>query len=283
MSAAHPLGAVVGRFVQNRGAVLGAFLLLVVLIMAATASLVFPQDPLRIVGPAQIWPFTNSRFPLGTDSLGRDIAAMIMHGSRTTLLIGLFASLTAMAIGVTVGAVSGFYGGLVAKILLRFTELFQIIPSLILVLTVVTIVGPELPHVIVAIGAVTWTPIARLTRAEFLSWRNRDFVAACRAMGMSDFGLIIGEILPNALTPVIALSTLVVAGAILFESGLSFLGLADPTVSTWGRLVGEGRGLIRTSWYICALPGSAILLTVFALNLIGDGLSEALNPRSRRR
>jgi peptide/nickel transport system permease protein len=283
MSHARQVHNIIRRFGRNRGAVFGATLLLVVIAMATTASVFFPHDPLRIVGPAQIWPFTNRQFFLGTDSMGRDIAAMIMHGSRTTLLIGLFASLTAIVIGVTIGAISGFYGGWIAKFLLRFTELFQTIPSLILVLTVVTIVGPELPHVILAIGAVTWTPIARLTRAEFLTWRSRDFVAACRAMGMSDFGLIASEILPNAITPVIALSTLVVATAILFESGLSFLGLADPTVSTWGRLVGEGRGLIRSSWYISALPGSAILLTVFALNLIGDGLSEALNPRSQGR
>lgn len=270
-------------FNQNKAATFGVSLFVVVLLAAAAAPFLYPQDPLRIVGPAQIWPFTNLRFPLGTDSLGRDIAAMIMHGSRTSLLIGVFAALTAMIIGVTIGSIAGYYGGRTSKLLMRFTELFQTIPALIFIMTMVTIIGPDIFHVILAIGLVSWTSIARLTRAEFLSWRNRDFVSACRVMGMSDFRIIIGEVLPNAITPVIAMFTLQIAAAILIESGLSFLGLGDPTVSTWGRLVGDGRGLIRTSWYICALPGSAILLTVFALNLIGDGLSEALNPKSRAR
>jgi peptide/nickel transport system permease protein len=268
------------QFAHNRGALFGLLLLACVLAAAALAPL-YSRDPLRIVGPAQIWPFADPRFPLGTDSLGRDIAAMMMHGARTTLLIGFAASLTAMFIGVTVGALAGYYGGAISRLLLRTTELFQTIPALILVLTIVTILGAEIRNIVIAIGIVSWPSIARMTRAEFMSWRNRDFVAACRTMGMGDAGLIIREILPNAISPVIALSALTVAGAILFESGLSFLGLGDPEVATWGRLVGEGRSFVRTSWYISVLPGCAILLTAFALNLVSDGLAEVLNPRRR--
>src|ERR1700758_4745752 len=244
---------------------------------------IYPRNPLRIVGRPEIWPFMNSRYPLGTDSLGRDIAAMIAYGARTTLLIGLCASLTATLIGITVGSTAAYFGGWVDELLMRFTELFQTIPNLIFVLTIVSILGQKIEYVTIAVGIVTWTPIARLTRAEFLSLRDREFVQACRAMGMGNMRIMLGEILPNALPPVIVLSSLVIAGAVLFESAVSFLGLGDPNVSSWGRLIGDGRTLIRTSWYICAAPGLAIMLTVLALNLLGDGLNDALNPKLRDR
>lgn len=268
------------KFGRDSGAVVGALILGTIFVLAVIAPFLYPGDPLRIVGSAQIWPFVDGRFPLGTDSLGRDIAALLVHGARTTLVIGLTAAATSILIGVAVGATAGFYAGGVDRALMRATELFQTIPGLILALTIVTILGPAIRNVVLAIGIVSWPSIARVTRAEFLSWRNRDFVLACRAMGMGDLQLMVREILPNAITPVIGLSTLAVAGAILFESSLSFLGLADPEISTWGRLVGEGRSYIRTGWYICALPGAAILTTVFAINLVADGLAQALNPRA---
>jgi peptide/nickel transport system permease protein len=208
---------------------------------------------------------------------------MIVHGARATLLIGLFASAVATLIGVTVGAVAGYFGGWVDEVAMRAAELFQTIPNLIFVLTIVVILGSTLSNIVIAIGIVSWTSIARMTRAEFLALRDREFVQACRAMGMGNAGIIVGEILPNALPPVIVLSSLVVAGAILFESAVSFLGLGDPNVTSWGRLVGDGRQLIRSSWYICAIPGIAIMATVLCLNLIGDGLNDALNPKLRDR
>src|SRR5258708_7648099 len=220
---------------------------------------------------------------LGTDSPGRDIAAMIAHGARTTLLIGLCASLTATIIGISVGAIAAYFGGWVDELLMRLTELFQTIPNLIFVLTIVAILGQKIQYVTIAVGIVTWTPIARLTRAEFMSLRDREFVQACRSMGMGNLRIMFGEILPNALPPVIVLSSLVIAGAVLFESAVSFLGLGDPNVSSWGRLIGHGRTLIRRSLYICAVPGAAIMLTVLALNLVGDGLNDALNPKLRDR
>jgi len=273
----------VARFARNRGALLGAGLILLVALMAVLAPLLYPTDPLRIVGAPELWPGEDPDFPLGTDSLGRDILAMIVHGARATLLIGLCASAVATLIGVSVGAVAGYFGGWVDEILMRAAELFQTIPNLIFVLTIVVILGSTLSNIVIAIGIVSWTSIARLTRAEFLTLRDREFVQACRAMGMGNGRIIVGEILPNALPPVIVLSSLVVAGAILFESAVSFLGLGDPNLASWGRLVGDGRLLIRSSWYICAIPGVAIMVTVLCLNLIGDGLNDALNPKLRDR
>jgi peptide/nickel transport system permease protein len=271
------------RFARNRAALAGLMLIFIVVGFAIAAPWMFPRNPLRIVGRPELWPFASWRFPLGTDSLGRDIAAMVAHGARTTLLIGLFASLTATLIGVSVGASAAYFGGWADEALMRFTELFQTVPNLIFVLTIVAILGQRIEYITIAVGVVTWTPIARLTRAEFLTLRDREFVQACRSMGMGDLRIMFREILPNALPPVIVLSSLVVAGAILFESSVSFLGLGDPNVSSWGRLIGDGRTLIRTSWYICAVPGVAIMLTVLALNLIGNGLNDALNPKLRDR
>lgn len=278
-----PLLDFLRRFGRNRAALAGLLVILAVIGFALVAPGLFPRNPLRIVGRPEIWPFVNPRFPLGTDSLGRDIAAMVAHGARTTLMIGLFASLTATCIGVAVGATAAYFGGWVDEVLMRFAELFQTVPNIIFILTIVSILGQSIGNITIAVGIVTWTPIARLTRAEFLSLRDREFVQACRSMGMSDWRIIVGEILPNALPPVIILSSLVIASAILFESSISFLGLGDPNVASWGGLIGDGRTLIRTSWYICAVPGLAIMLTVLALNLIGDGLNDALNPKLRDR
>ncbi|HMK00498.1 MAG TPA: ABC transporter permease, partial [Reyranella sp.] len=202
------------RFARNRGALVGACLILLVALMAVLAPLLFPVDPLRIVSTPELWPGEDPAFPLGTDSLGRDMLAMIVHGARATLLIGLFASAVATLIGVTVGAVAGYFGGWVDEIAMRAAELFQTIPNLIFVLTIVVILGSTLSNIVIAIGIVSWTSIARMTRAEFLALRDREFVQACRAMGMGNAGIIVGEILPNALPPVIVLSSLVVAGAI---------------------------------------------------------------------
>lgn len=277
----RPFVDVLRRFARNKAAVAGLVVLLAVIGLALSASSLFPRAPLRIVGRPEVWPFTNERFPLGTDSLGRDIAAMIVHGTRTTLLIGTFASLTATLIGVGIGAVAAYVGGWVDEVLMRITELFQTVPNIIFVLTVVSILGPQIWNITLAVGLVTWTPIARLTRSEFLTLRDREFVQASRALGMGDLRIMLGEILPNALPPVIVLSSLVIASAILFESAVSFLGLGDPNVASWGGLIGDGRTLIRSSWYICAVPGIAIMVTVLALNLVGDGLNDALNPKLR--
>jgi len=271
------------QFCRHAGAVFGAIIVLIIIFAAITANWFYPTDPLRIVAIPEIWPFTDWRYPLGTDSMGRDITALIVHGARATLLIGLSSSLAATLIGVTVGASAAWFGGWIDEVLMRITELFQVIPNIVFVLTVVSVLGPQMINVIIAVGLVSWQPIARLTRAEFLSFKEREFILACRASGMSAFQTVTREILPNVMPPVIVLASLVVAGAILYESVISFLGLGDPNLASWGRLVGEGRTLIRSSYYICAIPGVAIMLAVLALNLIGDGLNDALNPKLRER
>lgn len=270
------------RLVRNPVAIAGGVLLLAVIAAAVAAPLFYPADPLRIVGPALVTPFSDPHFPFGTDALGRDMLAMILHGAGTTLAIGLCASLTALVIGVIVGAVAGYDGGLAGNLSGRLIELFQTVPGLVVLMALISLFGAHLALVVVLIGAVSWEGIARLTRAEVLSWKKRDFVLACRAAGMGDARLLFGEILPNALAPVIALSALSIAGAILIESGLSFLGLGDPNVATWGKLVGDGRATITSAWYISALPGAAIVVTVFALSLLSEALNDALNPRLTR-
>jgi peptide/nickel transport system permease protein len=270
------------NFSRNPMALTGALLLLAVGLTALAAPTVFPSDPLRIVAPALIEPFTNGRYPLGTDGMGRDMLAMIVHGAGTTLAIGISAAVTALLIGVTIGAVAGYYGGWIGNLFGRLIELFQTIPGIVFILALVSLFGANMVFIVLIIGLVSWESIARLTRAEVMAWKKRDFILACRATGMTDLAIIFGEILPNALAPVIAVSTLSIAGAILAESGLSFLGLGDPNISTWGRLVGDGRNMITSAWYISAIPGVAIVITVFALSLVSDGLGEVLNPRLRR-
>lgn len=271
------------RLLRHRGAAFGAATLLLVALAALLAPWLSPGDPLRIVAEPQLWPFQQPAYPLGTDALGRDLLALLLHGARASLLIGVAAAGTATLIGVSVGALAAWHGGWVDELVMRGAELFQTVPNLVLLLTLVSILGPTLAHITLGIGLVSWTGIARLTRAEFLSLRERDFVAACRSFGMGDTRIIVGEILPNALPPVLVLASLTVASAILFESTLAFLGLGDPNVASWGRVIGEGRTLIRTDWFISAVPGLAIMATVLALNLLGDGLNDALNPRLRER
>lgn len=270
------------RYAKNPAAVLGAVLLVLVLAVALSAPLVFPKDPLSLAGRPLQWPFANPRYWFGTDPTGRDIAAQIFYGARISLLIGLAATLIAIAIGTVIGALAGYYGGIVDDALMRVTEAFQTLPNFLLLLVLVAVFGSDITTVTVAIGLVSWPAPARLTRAEFLTLRNREFVQACRTLGMGDARIIFREILPNALPPVIVYASVVMAVAILLESALAFLSLSDPNVASWGNLIGQGRGVLRTQWYVSAIPGVAILLTVLAVSLVGQGLNDALNPRLRR-
>ncbi len=251
--------------------------------MAAVAGTLFPGDPLALAGRPLQWPAENARFWLGTDNSGRDIAAQIFHGSRISLLIGLVATSIAVGIGIVIGAVAGYYGGAVDTILMRITEAFQTLPNFLLLLLLVAVFGSNLMTVTIAIGVVSWPAPARLTRAEFLSLRNREFVEACRTLGLRDTQIIFREILPNALPPIIVYASVVMAVAILLESALAFLRLSDPNVASWGNLIGLGRDVLRTQWFVSAIPGLAILTTVLAVSLVGQGLNDALNPRLRRR
>jgi len=270
-------------YLRNPAAILGLVLLIAVLLMAALADVLYPRDPLMLAGRPLQWPFAGSRFLFGTDASGRDIAAQIFHGARISLLIGLVATLVAIVLGILVGAIAGFYGGWIDDLLMRITEAFQTVPNFLLLLVLVAVFGSNLMTVTLAIGVVSWPAPARLTRAEFLSLRNREFVQACRTLGLRDSAIIFREILPNAMPPLIVYASVVMALAILMESALAFLNLSDPNVASWGNLIGHGRGVLRTQWYVSAIPGVAILLTVLAVSLVGQGLNDALNPRLRSR
>ena len=273
----------VKRYFRSPAAVVGLFLLLVVIAMAVSAGWIYPNDPLSLAGRPLVWPFANPRFPLGTDNSDRDIAAQIFYGARISLLIGGVATLIAVIIGVLIGAFAGFYGGKVDTILMRITEAFQTLPNFVLLLVLVAVFGSTLTTVTIAVGIVSWPAPARLTRAEFMSLRSREFVQAGRTLGMKDLQLILGEILPNALPPVIVYASVVMAVSILLESALAFLRLSDPNVASWGNLISLGRDVLRVQWYVSAIPGIAILLTVLAVSLVGQGLNDALNPRLKSR
>lgn len=270
-------------YFRSPPAVIGLVLLILVLAMAASADFLYPRDPLALAGRPLIWPFSNPRFLLGTDNSGRDIAAQIFHGARISLLIGGVATAISIMIGITIGALAGYYGAFVDTALMRVTEAFQTLPNFLLLLVLVAVFGSTLTTVTVAIGIVSWPASARLTRAEFLSLRNREFVQAGRTLGLRDARLIFGEILPNALPPVIVYASVVMAIAILLESALAFLKLSDPNVASWGNLIGAGRDVLRVQWYVSAIPGIAILITVLAVSLVGQGLNDALNPRLKSR
>lgn len=269
-------------FSRNRGAVLGLGILAVITFMAATAGLFFPEDPFSLAGKSMSPPGENG-FMLGSDSLGRDVAAGIAHGAKTSLLIGLMATIVAVCVGIVMGALAGYYGGWIDNLLMRVTEMFQTIPSFIFAILLVAIMKPSIESIVIAIAVVSWPAVARLVRGEFLSLRNREFVQACHTLGMSDIRIMLGEILPNCLSPIIVIGSLMVATAILIESGLAFLGLGDPNIMSWGFQIGAGRTLLRSAWWVCTFPGIAILITVLAINLVGEGINDALNPRLRER
>jgi peptide/nickel transport system permease protein len=266
---------------RNRAALGGVIVLAFVVLLALIGPIVYPTPPFDMVGRPYLPPF--GEFPLGTDVSGRDILAGIIHGASVSLLIGIFASLCATLVGVAVGAIAGFYGGVVDDILMRATEFFLTIPSFILAVVLVAIFSPSVISITVAIAVVSWPSVARLTRGEFIAQRDREYVEACRALGMPNWEIILVQILPNALPPVIVVSTLMVATAILTESGLSFLGLGDPNLVSWGYMIGVARTALRTAWWMTAIPGVMIVITVIAINLAGEGLNDALNPKLRQR
>ena len=269
------------RFARNRPALLGVIALGIILAAAVVGPLLYPVDPFEMVGRPFQLPF--GRFLLGTDVAGRDLLAGILRGARVSLMIASVATIGALVIGLLVGAISGYYGGIIDNMLMGITDFFLTIPSFVLAVVVVAIFQPSLVTVTAAIAVVSWPSVARLVRSEVLAQRNRDYVQACRTMGMSNAEIIFLQILPNALPPIVVVASLMVATAILTESGLSFLGLADPNVVSWGYMIGVARSALRTAWWMTAIPGAAILVTVLAINLIGEGLNDALNPRLRER
>ncbi len=267
------------RHFKNKAGVLGLTLLLLVLLTAIFGPMFYPVNPFELLGRKFIPP--GEKFFLGTDYLGRDVLAGIIQGSRTSLLVGGTAAGMMMTIGIVFGALAGYYGGLMDEVLMRLTEFFQVLPSFILAMVVVTLFKPTLWTIILAISISTWTGTARILRAEFMSIRERDFVTASRALGSKNRRIIFREILPNALPPMIVNASLMVGVAILFEAGLSFLGLADPNIMSWGYMIGSSRIYLRQAWWTVTFPGLAIFITVLSLSLVGDWLNDFLNPKNR--
>ena len=266
-------------FVRNRAAVIGLILLIVIILLALLAPLIYPENPFKTVGKPLLEPF--GEFFLGTDRLGRDVAAGVVHGARTSILIASIATMLSVIFGTVIGSLSGYYGGQTDNLLMRFTEFFQTIPSFVFAIVLVAILQPSIQSIVIAITVVTWPPVARLVRGEFIAMRNREFVEACICLGMKDSVIIFREILPNVLSPILVTGSLMTATAILIESALAFLGLGDPNVMSWGFMIGSGREFLRTAWWLCAIPGIAILVTVLGINLVGEGLNDTFNPKLR--
>lgn len=254
----------------------GFGILATLVLVALFAPVLSPGDPLRIAGDPLLAPFVDPAFPLGTDRLGRDVLAGIIHGTRTSLAVGIAAAIAAIAIGLCVGLAAGFAGGLVEEALMRVVDAFQIVPSFLLALAFVSVIGASVPVVVLAIALGAWADPARLTRAQVLSIRERDYVAAARVIGMHPVEIAWKEILPNALPPVLALSAIIVAAAILTEAALSFLGLGDPNIVTWGSMIAEGRNVLRSSPSLSIFPGIALVVTVIGVYLLSEGFGKTL-------
>ena len=265
------------RFFGDIRVISGLSWLLFVLVFAVFAPLLAPGDPFAIVDKPFIRPFEG--YGLGTDSLGRNLYGGLAHGARATLFIAVIGTVAAAAFGTLVGAVAGFYGGVIDACLMRITEFFQTIPSFLFAIVLVAILSPSVSSVVIAIATVSWPPIARVVRGEVLSVKQREYVLAAVVAGQRDFSILVYQVLPNTLSPLIVTSSLLVATAILVESALSFLGLGAPNVMSWGFMIGSGRQFLRDAWWLVTIPGVVILVTVMSINLVGEGLNDALNPR----
>ena len=282
VTARHPALEVFSMFIANRAALVAMVVLMAIILAAIIGPMVYKTDPFEMVW-APFTPPGTEGFILGTDYLGRDLLAGLLHGGRVSITIGLVAALMSVFIGISFGAFAGYYRGYVEEVLMRITEFFQVLPTLLFSMVIVALFGASLQIITIAIGLVSWTAVARITRGEFLRIRELEYVTASRSAGATDLKLIFQVILPNALPPIIVQAALMVGSAILFEAGLAFLGLSDPNVVSWGQIIGSNRLYILDASYTVTVPGLAIFITVLAISLIGDGLNDALNPKLRSR
>jgi len=267
------------RLKRNRMAMSGLALVLGLFVVSVFAPWLAPYDPNSINLKQVLMPPSPDHY-LGTDTLGRDVLSRIIYGSRVSLKVGFVAVGLATLIGLLVGALAGFYGGWVDSALMRLVDLMLCFPAFFLILAVIAVLEPSIWNIMAVIGLTSWMGVARLVRAEFLSLREREFVTAARALGASDTRLILRHLLPNALAPVMVSATLGVAGAILTESALSFLGLGvQPPTPSWGNILTAGKDNIEIAWWLSVFPGLAILVTVMSYNLLGEGIREAIDPR----
>lgn len=259
-------------------AMFGAAIVLLMFLMAAAASLTV-TDPSAIDISQSLQP-PSLDHPLGTDDLGRSVLVRMLYGARISLLVGFVAVGISTLIGIIFGALAGYYGGWADAVIMRFVDIMLCFPTFFLILAVIAFLEPSIWNIMIVIGLTSWMGVARLVRAEFLSLRQRDFVLAARSLGASDLRLIFRHILPNALSPVLVSATLGVAGAILTESALSFLGIGvQPPTPSWGNMLIVGKQTLGSAWWLSVFPGLAILVTVLGYNLLGEGIRDALDPR----
>jgi peptide/nickel transport system permease protein len=255
---------------------IGLGLLVFVLLVACLAPVFAPYDPDALIGNLLEAP--SKAHPFGTDNLGRDVFSRIIYGTRISLIIGTVAAMLSGVLGTSMGAIAGYFGGRTDVFLSQVIDVVLMIPSFFLILIVVALLGSSMVHVMVVIGLTSWPGNARLMRAQALSLRARTFVLAARASGESEWQILLRYIIPNGIFPVVSNTTMQVAAAILTEASLSFLGLGDPNVVSWGQMIFSGRTYITSAWWVAALPGLAIVITVAAFYMIGDGLNQVLNP-----
>lgn len=281
VAAPSPAREYARRFFTHWSALAGLAILSLILVSTAIGPSLYGVGAFDVVN-APLLPPGEDGLIFGTDYIGRDVFAGILQGGRVSLMVGVLAALISTSLGIAVGALAGYYGRGVEMLLMSVTEFFQVLPALVFAMALVTLFSPSLTTITVVVGLVSWPSVARLTRAEFLRIREMDFVRASRAAGATDARLIWKVILPNAMPPLIVAATLTIGIAILFEGGLSFLGLGDPNVMSWGLMIGANRGYMLEAWWATTIPGAAIFLAVLSISLIGDGLNDALNPSLRQ-
>jgi peptide/nickel transport system permease protein len=273
------------RYRKNRAAVFGLSMVIAFALIAFLAALLAPYSPyeMHLQDFARIYLSPNEQYLMGTDQYGRDVFSRIIWGARVSLFVGFVSAGISAAVGVSLGSIAGYYGGTVDNAIMRFVDMFLTIPQFFLILTIVAIFGSSLWNVMIVIGLTIWPSTARLIRAEFLSFKEKEFVLAARSIGAGDRHLMFKEIAPNAIFPAVVNGSLQVGSAILTESALSFLGLGDPNQVSWGYMLNDAMGSFIRAWWMSVFPGAMISLVVISFNLLGDGLNDALNPYLKER
>jgi peptide/nickel transport system permease protein len=285
------LKRIVSAFLLSKIATLGALIFALFLLIAILAPILAPHDPAlqdlkrRLAPPIGLGMEKASlEYPLGNDNLGRDILSRLLVGSRVSLVVGVSTILLASSVGSLIGAVAGFYRGLLDNVVMRIVDIWMAFPSLLLAIAFGAALGPGLFNLVLALSLTIWVVYCRVVRAEVLSLRERDYVLAARAMGASDLRIILRHVLPNVLAPILVISTLQMGVVIISEASLNFLGVGvQSSVPTWGGMLSDGREFMRDAWWLATFPGIAISIVVLGVNLLGDGLRDALDPRLRRR
>ncbi len=279
--AASKAGQLLRQAAWNKSALIGSLILGMILIAALFASQLAPHDPIKQNLGHRLQP-PGFEYLLGTDQYGRDILSRVIYGSRISLMIGVVAVFIGMLIGLLIGLVSGFYGGLVDSLLMRFIDMLMVLPTLVLALSILAVLGPEMSNTMIAVGISISPRFARTLRSSVLAAKESEYVEAIRAMGGGDLRIMVFHIMPNCLSPIIVVTTLMIANSILVEANLSFLGLgAPPPAPAWGSMISEGFRYLRTAPWVSTFSGLAIMLAVLGFNLLGDGLRDLLDPKFR--